>query len=73
MEINKNGIIISNATACEQSNLGDGFFCMWDKEGMPIHISKRVIDYLYASIHPQPQPKLQPNNDLNDVFLDKME
>ena len=58
MKLDQNGAVISNVTAAQISNLGNDFVCMWDSEGLPIHIHKDVIEYLYNGTHPQPTPEI---------------
>jgi hypothetical protein len=56
MKIQKNGILITNVKIAEQSNIGDDYICMWDDDGMPIHINKAVVDYLHSMTHLPKQP-----------------
>lgn len=67
MNVDRNGVVISNVTAAQQSNLARDYICMWDSEGLPIHINKAVVDYLYASIHQPPvqtqQQQVNTNNE----------
>jgi len=51
MKIDKTGIHIEKCTVAEQSNLGPDYICMWDDEGMPIHINKAVVNYLHNIIN----------------------
>ncbi len=66
MKLDINGAVISNVKTAQISNLGNDFVCMWDEEGLPIHIHKDVIDYLYNGTHPQP---VQPTPKKENLFF----
>ena len=68
MKMNVNGVVISSVSAGQlQSNEGEDYMVMWDKDSVPIHIKKDIVDYLYAVLH-HPQKKV--NND--SPFLEGM-
>ena len=60
MKLDKNGAVISTITAAQMSTIGSEYVCMWDEEGLPIHIHTGVIDYLHNGIHPHPNPTQSP-------------
>jgi len=68
MKVDKNGVIINTLVSADNSMLGDDFIVMWDEDGLPIHINRKIIDYLYNGTHPKPQQQQQPTN-ANDAFL----
>lgn len=69
MRLDKNGAVITKVVSAQISNLGHDFVCMWDDEGLPIHIHKDVIDYSHNGIHPQPSPSPKPLKSIVGIYF----
>ena len=50
MNFGKEGAEIRTCKGSDKSNLGEDFIVMWDDEGVPIHIHKKIVEYLYEQI-----------------------
>ena len=51
MRLDTNGAVIDNITTAQESVLGPDYIVMWDSDGAPIHINKKVIEYLCAGMY----------------------
>lgn len=51
MKIETRGVVIDRAKNIQSSMLGDEYVCMFDENGVPIHIKKDIIDSLYSVSH----------------------
>jgi len=50
MIIDDGGIHINDCIGSDQSVIGKDYICMWDTQGMPIHIKKDVVEYLHKMV-----------------------
>ncbi len=60
MKVDKNGVVISDVVSAQNSAMDPNYIVMWDRDGIPIHIHKNVLEYLCAGMYGQQKAPQKP-------------